>query len=339
MVRAGARNLITDVAGLKIGNAVDARARTGVTVLLADAASPAVADVRGGAPGTRDVEGLDPVSLVDGIDAITLSGGSTFGNDAPSGVQAWLKARGRGFEIRPGAPRVPIVSGAILFDLANGGEKDWGDVPPYRALGLDAAENASLDFALGNAGVGLGATAGAYKGGLGSASAVTDDGFTIGALAAVNSLGSPLIPGTEVFWAFPFEQNGEFGGRRLRAPLPQLDLDLPPDMKGARPLENTTLAIVATDAALTRIELKRFAIMAQDGFARALRPVHTPFDGDLVFAVSTAKRQIGTMRQQEIMRLAAIAADCLARSIARGVYEAESIGELKSYRDVFANRE
>ena len=336
MVKPGARNLITDVAGLKVGNAEDARARTGVTVLLLDEASPAVADVRGGAPGTRDVEGLDPVSLVEGVDAITLSGGSTFGNDAPSGVQAWLKARGRGFEIRPGAPRVPIVSGAILFDIANGGDKEWGDTPPYRELGYRAVENASLDFALGNAGAGMGATAGSYNGGLGSASAVTDDGFTVGALAAVNSLGSPLIPGTDVFWAFPFEQNAEFGGRRLRGALPQLDLDLPPDMKGARPLENTTIAIVATDAALTRVELKRFAIMAQDGFARALRPVHTPFDGDLVFAVSTAKRPIGEARQQEVMRLGAIAADTLARAIARGVYEAESLGELKSYREIWA---
>jgi L-aminopeptidase/D-esterase-like protein len=338
MVKPGARNLITDVAGLKVGNAEDARARTGVTVLLLDEASPAVADVRGGAPGTRDVEGLDPVSLVDGVDAIALSGGSTFGNDAPSGVQAWLKARGRGFEIRRGAPRVPIVSGAILFDLANGGDKEWGDTPPYRALGYRAVETASLDFALGNAGAGFGATAGAYKGGLGSASAVTDDGFTIGALVAVNALGSPLIPGTDMFWAFPFEQNGEFGGRRLKE-IPQLDLDLPRDMKGGRPLENTTIAIVAIDAALTRVELKRLAIMAHNGFARALRPVHTPFDGDLLFAVATMKRPIGEARQQEIMRLGAIAADTLARAIARGVYAAESLGELKSFRDMSGNRE
>jgi L-aminopeptidase/D-esterase-like protein len=307
-------------------------------VLLLDEPSPAVADVRGGAPGTRDVEGLDPVSLVEGVDALTLSGGSTFGNDAPSGVQAWLKARGRGFEIRPGAPRVPIVSSAILFDLANGGDKEWGDTAPYRALGYQAVENASPDFALGNAGAGLGATAGAYNGGLGSASAVTDDGYTVGALVAVNSLGSPLIPGTDVFWAYPFEQNCEFGGRRLREPLPQLDLDLPRDMKGGRPLENTTIAIVATDAAVTRVELKRFAIMAQDAFARALRPVHTPFDGDLVFAVSTKKRPIGEMRHQEIMRLGAIAADTLARAIARGVYEAESLGDLRAYRDAFARQ-
>jgi len=335
MVKPGPRNLITDVEGLLVGNAEDARMRTGVTVLLCERAMPAVADIRGGAPGTRDVEGLDPISLVEGVDAITLSGGSTFGNDAPSGVQAWLKKQGRGFEIRPGAPRVPIVPGAILFDLANGGEKDWGDVPPYRNLALQAVGNVSRDFALGNAGAGIGAVAGVYNGGLGSASAVTDDGYTVGALAAVNSLGSPIIPGTDVFWAFPFEQNTEFGGRRLPGPLPQLDIDLPPDMKGGRPLENTTIAIVATDAELTRVELKRFAIMAQDGFARALRPVHTPFDGDLVFAVSSAKRPIGAMRQQDVMRLGSIGADCLARAIARGVFEAESIGELKGYRDTF----
>src|ERR1051326_7274383 len=172
MAKPGARNLITDVEGLMVGNAEDGGMRTGVTVLLAERAVPAVADVRGGAPGTRDVEGLDPVSLVDGVDAIVLSGGSSFGNDAPSGGQAWLRARGGGFEIAPGAPRVPIVPGAILFALANGGDKNWGELPPYRALGLAAVEKAAADFRLGNAGAGMGAVAGACKGGLGSASAV-----------------------------------------------------------------------------------------------------------------------------------------------------------------------
>ncbi len=334
MVRPGARNLITDVAGLRIGQAEDARVRTGVTVLLADEPARAVCDVRGGAPSTRDTEGLNLVSLVEAVDAITLSGGSAFGNDAPSGVAAFLRARGRGFEIGPGAPRVPIVPGAILFDLANGGDKDWGDEPPYRALGRRAAENASLDFALGNAGAGFGATAGIYKGGLGSASAVTDDGFTVGAIVAVNAVGSPLIPGSDVFWAFPFEQNREFGGRRLKDDV-ALDLDLPPDMKGARPMQNTTIAIVATDADVSRVELQRVAIMAADGFARALRPVHTPFDGDIVFAVSTAKRTLTGIRPREVMRLGSIAADCLARAIARGVYEAKSLGNTKSYIETF----
>jgi L-aminopeptidase/D-esterase-like protein len=335
MVKTGKRNLITDVAGLRIGNAEDHKVRTGVTVLVADAPFAAVADIRGGAPGTRDVEALTPVSLVDGIDAITLSGGSAFGLDAPSGVQSWLRAKGRGFQIAPGAPLVPVVSGAILFDLANGGDKEWGDVPPYRALALAAVEKASDDFKLGNTGAGLGASAGAYKGGLGSASAITDDGITVGAIVAVNSVGSPLIPGSDVFWSSPLEMNGEFGGRRLPVGFAQKDFDLPPDMKGARPRENTTIAIVATDAALSRIELQRVAIMAADGFARALRPVHTPFDGDLVFAVTTAKVKIGEPRQRDVMRIGMIAADCLSRAIARGVYEAQTLGAMKSYKDTF----
>jgi L-aminopeptidase/D-esterase-like protein len=339
MVRPGKRNLITDVAGLKIGNAEDERVRTGVTVLVCDEPATASADVRGGAPGTRDVEALDPVSLVDSVDAIVLSGGSAFGLDAPSGVQSLLRERGRGFEIAPGAPRVPIVSGAILFDLANGGDKDWGEMPPYRALGRRAAEHATLDFRLGNAGAGLGATAGIYKGGLGSASSITDDGITVGAIVAVNSVGSPLIPGTDIFWSFPFEQNGEFGGRTLKSPLPQLDLDLPPDMKGAaRAAGNTTIAIVATDAAFSPVELKRIAIMAADGFARALRPVHTPFDGDLVFALSTGSKTMTGARPRETMRIGMIAADCLARAIARGVYEAQTLAHIRSYRDMFEKR-
>ena len=336
MVRPGARNLITDVAGLRVGQAEDERVRTGVTVLLGDAPVTAVVDVRGGAPGTRDTEALDPVNLAGAADAIVLSGGSVFGLDAPAGVTAWLRAQGRGFEIRPGAPRVPIVPGAILFDLVNGGDKNWGEETPYRALGMRATTSAGLDFALGNAGAGYGATAGVYKGGLGSVSAVTDDGITIGAIAAVNSLGSPLMPGTDVFWAFPFEQNDEFGGRRLKSVMP-LDLDLPADMKGARPRENTTIAIVATDADLDRLELARLAIMAADGFARALRPVHTPFDGDVVFAVSTGRRPLADPRIG-LAGLGAIAANTLARATARAVYEASALpfpGALPSWRDRF----
>jgi L-aminopeptidase/D-esterase-like protein len=336
MVRPGKRNLITDVEGLKIGQAEDARVRTGVTVLLPDTPSPAAVDMRGGAPGTRDLEALDPVSLVDGVHGIVLSGGSVFGLDAPGGAIAFLSASGQGLRLAPSAPPVPVVPGAIVFDLSNGGDKDWGETPPYRALGRTAAANASLDFALGNAGASFGATAGAYKGGLGSASAVTEDGFTVGAIVVVNAVGSPVIPGTDVFWAFPFEQGGEFGGRRPRADFAGIDLDLPSDMKGApRALTNTTIAIVATDAALTRVELKRMAIMANDGFARALRPVHTPFDGDTVFALSTGKRAIAEPRPRDVMRLGSIAADCLARAIARGVYEAQSLGQTRSYKDTF----
>ncbi|MDR3528564.1 MAG: P1 family peptidase [Rhizomicrobium sp.] len=335
MFTKGKRNLITDVPGLRVGNAEDFRIRTGVTVLIADDPAAAVVDVRGGAPGTRDTEALDPVSLVEGVDALVLSGGSAFGLDAPSGVQAYLKSLGRGFEIAPGLPRVPIVSGAILFDLASGGDKDWGEEPPYRQLGRHAAEQAGLDFTLGNAGAGLGAVAGAYKGGLGSASAVAE-GITVGALVAVNAVGSPVMPGGDAFWAWPFELDGEFGGRRPAAAV-RADSVLPPDMKQlVQPGSNTTIAIVATDAALTRIEIKRLAIMAADGFARALRPVHTPFDGDLVYALSTAKRPLTGSRAHAVMALGSLAADTLSRAIARAIYEATSLGSFQSYRDRFS---
>lgn len=321
-----------------MGNAQDEAARTGVTVLLADAPFVTAADVRGGAPGSRDIEGLDPVMLAPPVDALVLSGGSVFGLDAAGGVAGFLAARGRGFQIAPGAPPVPITPSAILFDLANGGDKNWGELPPYRELGRQAALAAAEDFALGTMGAGYGASCGGLKGGLGSASAVTDGGLTVGALAAANAVGSALIPGTNIFWAFPFEQEKEFGGRMPKGPLPKVDLDLPKDTKGARAGENTTLAIVATDAELSRVELKRIAIMAHDGFARALRPIHTPFDGDIVFALSTGARKIETaFRQYEILRLGHMAADCVARAIARGVYEACSLGEMKSYRDRFPN--
>ncbi len=336
MVRPGARNLITDVGGLRVGHAADDKLRSGVTVVMADRLVPAVVDIRGGAPGTRDTESLGQAAIEGGADAIVLSGGSVFGLDAPAGVTSLLREQGRGFQFSPGGPRMPLVPGAILFDLANGGDKGWSEETPYRALGRCAGESAGLDFPLGNVGAGLGATAGIYKGGLGSASAVTDDGLTVGAIAAVNSLGSPVIPGTDVFWAFPFEQGREFGGRRLKPDYVPVDLDMPADMKGyVRPSTNTTIAIVAVDADASRSELARIAVMAADGFARALRPVHTPFDGDIVFVMATGARPLGEPRLRGIMRLGSIAADTLARAIARGVYEARTLGASKSYRDSF----
>jgi L-aminopeptidase/D-esterase-like protein len=335
MLRPGPRNLITDVAGLSVGQAEDHAIRTGVTVLLADSSANAAVDIRGGAPGTRETDALDPVNVVGQVDAIVLSGGSAFGLEAASGVAAFLRANGRGYELAPGVPRVPIVPAAILFDLVNGGNKEWGEEPPYRALGRKAMAAASADFHLGNAGAGLGATAGIYKGGLGSASIALEDGVTVGAIAAANPLGSPLIPGTNIFWAWPLEQNKEFGGRTPQGPLAPVDLDLPSDMRGARARAHTTIAIVATDAEISRIDLKRIAIMAADGFARALRPVHTPFDGDVVFALATGKKKLAEPGPRAIMRLGSLAADCLARAIARGVYEAQSLGALKSYRETF----
>jgi L-aminopeptidase/D-esterase-like protein len=334
MVRTGARNLITDVTGLRVGHAEDHVVRTGTTVLIADEPFLAVADIRGGAPGSREIDVLDPINLVGRADAIVLSGGSVYGLDAASGVVAALRKNGRGYRLSPQAPPAPIVPAAILFDLANGGDKSWGEQSPYYKLGQKALAAASGDFALGNAGAGLGARAGAYKGGLGSASAVTDDGFVVGALAAVNSLGSPLIPGSDVFWAFPLEQKGEFGGRLLKGEFID-DLELPPDMKSAQPGENTTVAIVAINADVTSVELKRIAIMAADGLARALRPVHTPFDGDIVFAAATGRREVDEPRARNLMRLGSIAADCLSRAVARGVYEAKTLGQMTAYCDLF----
>ncbi|HLY06273.1 MAG TPA: P1 family peptidase [Rhizomicrobium sp.] len=336
MTRTGKRNLITDVEGLFVGQSEHHAARTGVTVILADPAVAAAVDVRGGAPGTIGTDALDPVNLVGAIDAVVLSGGSSYGLESASAVMARLGAQGRGFRFSPETPPAPIVPGAVIFDLANGGDKNWGVKPPYAALAIEALESAGGDFALGNAGAGLGAVAGTYKGGIGSASIVTDDGVAVGAIVIVNSVGSPVIPYTDVFWAFPFEQAGEFGDKRLAPDFRPVEASLPSDIKTpARAGANTTIAVVATDAELTGVELKRVAIMAADGFARALRPVHTPFDGDTVFALATAKRALGEPRPFQLMRLGNAAADCLARAIARGVYEAGTVGELRSYRDVY----
>jgi len=336
MTKPGTRNLITDVAGIAVGNAQDEKMRTGVTVIVPDRRAMAAVDVRGGGPGTRETDLLDPVNHVDEVDAIVLSGGSVYGLEAASGVTAWLGARGRGYQLRNLTMVAPIVPAAILFDLANGGDKNWGELPPYRALGIAALESAGAEFALGNLGAGRGARAGLLKGGLGSASAVTVDGYTIGALAACNSVGSVLVPGTRTFWAWTLEQNGELGGQTApQIPKAGIDLDFPEDSKPGRvisPRTNTTLGVVAVDAKLTSVEAKRLAVMAQDGLARAVRPVHTPYDGDVVFALATGARELTEPRPLTLARLGTIAADCLARAIARGVYEARAIDGTPAYR-------
>jgi L-aminopeptidase/D-esterase-like protein len=321
--RPGRRNLVTDVPGIEVGNATDSGARTGVTVVLPTARAVGGVDARGGAPGTRETDALRAENLVEAIDAIVLAGGSVYGLAAADSVTAWLGAQGRGYGLAPsstGAPRSPVVPAAILFDLANGGDKAWGEDPPYRALGRDAAAAASARFELGSVGAGAGATAGAIKGGLGSASIVTADGFTVGAIAAVNSFGSVVASGSRAFWAAPYEIDGEFGGVPLG-----LAKGLPDGWGLARRSpavgENTTIACVATDVALTPAQARRLAIMAQDGLARAVRPAHAPFDGDVIFAISTARRDLGG-DDYLLTRLGALAADCLARAIARGVYEA-----------------
>jgi L-aminopeptidase/D-esterase-like protein len=326
------RNLITDIPGLRVGQAANAKFGSGVTVVVFDTAVVASVDVRGGGPGTRETALLDPAQTVEGIDAIVLSGGSAFGLDAASGVQAWLREQGRGFKIRDAV--VPIVPAAIMFDLLNGGDKHWGRYPPYRELGYEAAKTAGADFALGSAGAGLGATTATLKGGVGSASAVTHQGITVGALAVVNAVGTTTVGDGPHFWAAAFEQNGEFG--RRGAPAQMTEADLAIRAKGG-PQENTTIAIIATDAKLNKAQCNRLAVMAQDGFARAIYPVHTPLDGDVVFSAATGTKPLADP-YYGMAELGMVAANVMARAIARGVYEATALAfprALPSWKDKF----
>ena len=326
------RNLITDVAGVRVGHAGDDRLGSGATVVVFDRPVAASVDVRGGGPGTRETALLDPAQTVEGIDAIALSGGSAFGLDAASGVQAYLREQGRGFQVREA--RVPIVPGAILFDLLSGGDKDWGRYPPYRELGYAAAKSAGSDFALGSAGAGLGATTVNLKGGIGSASAVTRGSITVGALAAANAAGSMIVGNGPHFWAAPFEQGKEFGGRGLPAAFSAEDFKF--RSKGLVG-ENTTLAVIATDARLSKAQCKRLAVMAQTGLARAIYPVHTPLDGDIVFAAAMGEKPLADP-VFALSELGMLAANVLARAIARGVYEAKALpfpGSVPSWKDKF----
>ncbi len=326
------KNLITDVPGLLVGHAQDEKLASGVTALIFE--EPAVASVatHGGAPGLRDTAALEPEMSVDRIDAIVLSGGSAYGLDAMGGTQAFLRTKGRGFQVRN--IRVPIVPGAILFDLLNGGDKAWGEEPIYWHLGFQACRDASVDFRLGSAGAGLGATTVNLKGGIGSASAETAAGYRIGALVAVNAVGQATVGNSPHFWSAPYEQNGEFGGLGWPAPFPPAALDM--RIKGDA-LENTTIAVVATDAHLTKAEAKRLAIMAQDGLALALRPSHGAMDGDTVFAAATGHGpERPSLRDQTEIGL--VASNCLARAIARAIFEAEPLpfkGALPSWRTKF----
>ena len=330
------RNLITDVAGIKVGSAHDAKLASGVTALIFEAPATASITISGGAPGLRDAALLEADMTVEQIDALVLSGGSAFGLDSAGGVQSALREAGRGFEVA--GQLVPIVPGAILFDLANGGDKSFWREPAYWRLGREAARRAlepgGKDFTLGSHGAGHGATLVDLKGGLGSASAKSAEGFVVGAVVAVNAVGQATIGEGPHFWAAPYERDGEFGGLGWPAALPEAALTL--KMKGAAP-QNTTIAIVATDAELTKAQAKRIAIMAQDGLARALRPVHAAMDGDVVFAAATG-RAGQSPDVIELTRIGALAADCLARAVARAVYEATPLpfpGALPGWRQKF----
>jgi L-aminopeptidase/D-esterase-like protein len=331
--KAGPRNLITDVPGILVGQAEDRAAISGTTVVLAEAPAAASVDVRGGAPGSRETELLAPGTLVDRIDAVVLSGGSAFGLDAAAGVMDWLAEAGRGFTV--GSAIVPIVPAAILFDLSFPGRQVWTGEPPYRALGRRAvAAAAAKDFALGNAGAGLGATAGRLKGGIGSASLALADGAMVGAIVAVNSWGAVVRPDCGRFWAADFALAGEID-RQPAIPDAMLDPEDFSQCGAAVPGANTTIAVIATDAALDKGGCRRLAIMAQDGLARAIRPVHTPFDGDIVFAVSTGAGL--PVEPAALARLGSASADCLARAVMRAVLAAEPLGGIPIWRQIWGS--
>jgi D-aminopeptidase len=327
-------NLITDVAGVRVGNVHDARTASGATAIVLDVANVAAGVTRGGAPGSRDTMLLEPEMTAQSIDAVLLTGGSLFGLDAAGGAVSFLRGQGRGMRI--GTVNVPIAVQAIIFDLLNGGDKDWGRMPPYWELGFAATEAAHAgSFALGTVGGGYGATTANLKGGLGSASASTPSGFAVGAIVVVNAVGSAVIGDGPHFWASPWEVDGEFGGlgHPPRIPpgalLPTFKRRLPP---------STTIAMLATDARLSKAEAKRVAIMADDGLARALRPAHAPMDGDTLIAVATQQKPLRDALV-DVTEIGLCAADCLARAIARGVFEATALpfaGALPAWKDRFA---
>jgi L-aminopeptidase/D-esterase-like protein len=329
------KNLLTDIAGVRVGHADDPALASGATAVIFDSPVVAAIDVRGGGPGTREGALLDVANTVERIDGIALSGGSAFGLETGGGVQAWLAEQGRGFAVRGAI--IPIVPGAICFDLLNGGNKKWGRFAPYRDLGYTAAAAASTQFALGSVGAGLGATTANFKGGIGSASATTVGGIRVAALAVVNAVGSVTVGDGPWFWAAPFEVGDEYGGRGLPSAFT-------PDMlamrlKGgaaATAVENTTLAVVVTDALLTKPQVKRLAVIAQTGFARAIYPVHAPLDGDVVFAAATGEKPVDPL--VGLTELGMVAANVVARAIARGVHAASALpfpDALPAWKDRF----
>ena len=261
MPHPGPRNLLTDIPGLLVGHAIDERVDTGVTVIRTERPWTASVDIRGGGPGGRESAALEPENMVGQLHALVFSGGSVFGLGAADAVTAALSVQGVGLHLKAGAPAIPIVPAAVLHDLSNDGDKDWGLEPPYRRLGFEALNNCAEDFDLGAAGAGRGAMAGVLQGGLGSASLDLGDGLVVAALVVANPIGSVYMPDGETFWAWPWEIAGEAGGARPQGeqdcndPMPELSrLDAMGRLQAGA---NTTLVVVASTARLTVAECKR----------------------------------------------------------------------------------
>ena len=316
-----------------VGNAHNKEVATGCTVITPIEGSLASADVRGGAPGTREVGALNPYNLIDSVDSIVLSGGSTWGLEAASSVANSIGGQGRGYRPSSKSKNVPMVPAAILYDLANGGDKEWLENPPYSSLGLDAVSNLSDKIELGNFGAGYGSQAGSLKGGLGSASFVSNDGIQVGGLVPVNSYGSAVKIETGQFWAATDETENEFGGKGVPTFAPN-DALSGTAARETLPGQNTTIGVIATNIKLDSKAAKRIAIMSHSGMSRAIRPIHSPVDGDVIFVIST-----GTLNKElslnDINTIGELGARVCSRSIARGIYEADSILGIKSWREVY----
>ena len=320
-LKTGINNLITDVGNLKIGHAIDSKIKTGTTVILPEFPVTTSVAIHGGAPGTSDVALLEPHQTIEKINALVLSGGSAFGLDSCAGVRQWLLERNIGFKV--GSAIVPVVPGAIVFDLINNGDKNWGAESPYKKLAYHACEIADKNFEIGTHGAGFGATTANLKGGLGSASTELSNGAIIGAIVVVNSIGSTTLPNAKHFWASPFEIDNEFGG--LGCPIEPNQNYSDIRLKTANPdaISNTTIAVIATNIKMSKSKCKQIAIMAHDGIARAIWPAHTPFDGDLIFCLSTGMKTLESSTN-DFAEIGAVATSTLARAIARAVYSAKS---------------
>ena len=332
MMQVGAKNLSTDVKGILVGNAHDEVMKTGVSVVSGPTAFTASYCVMGGAPGTRETDLLAPDKTVAEVDALVLSGGSAFGVDAATGVVDQLRKAGRGF-VATGYS-IPLVPAAILFDLSNGGDKNWSE-NPYPELGRRAYDALDDRFDVGSIGAGFGAQCGMMKGGLGSASFTLSNGVTVGALVAANPVGNPTDASGKYFWAAPFEVDAEYGGFGApKAGAHGQSLDQT-KLGALEARANTSIAIVATDAALSKAEAHRLSTVAHDGFARAIVPSHLPMDGDLIFAAATGNMP-APKTLLEFSEICHAASLCVARAVARGVFHASAHpgDRLKTYQEL-----
>ncbi|MGW0731498.1 P1 family peptidase [Streptomyces sp. NPDC002851] len=346
----GPNDSLTDVRGLRVGHATragDGRL-TGTTVVLApEGGAVAAVDVRGGGPGTRETDALDPRNLVQRIDAVVLTGGSAYGLDAASGVMAWLEEQGRGVPVGGAGQVVPVVPAACLFDLGRGG--DWRSRPDT-ALGREAVEHAaasSVEVPQGNVGAGTGAVVGGMKGGIGTASLRLGSGHTVAAIAAVNAVGSAVDPETGVLYGRYYTGGGATppdpaAHARAQAELAAAREESARRQSAATGPLNTTLAVVATDAPLTRAQAQKLAGTSHDGLARAVRPVHLLYDGDTVFTLATGERPLPEDESAALLAVNAIlaaGADAVTRAIVKAVAAADSVetpgGVFPSYGELY----